>query len=289
MFVTRSGRRWSRRDAWETVAAIGRPAGVAQLHRTPSGTRQPRSCLTPALRWIACRQSSVTPRLQRRWGTRGLGIGWTSPRCTTWRGPDSRPKGSTGVQQAQVFGDHQRALRHRQVLSCVREDPRRPLHGGRRTAACRRLWTTSTPVDNRYGPHPSRTALMWDTSGRLTRSLYADEGSGRLTVYIGRTATGPDPGTREHTMLFMRGAVACSSHRRDHHGGGGCLDHAQPGRSALGQTPLGKIDHLAVQQWVTGLGGRRSPGNCRRVPPAHLGGSSDGRLRSDHRCPPIYG
>jgi site-specific recombinase XerD len=32
LFVTRSGRRWSRRDAWETVAAIGRRAGVAQLH-----------------------------------------------------------------------------------------------------------------------------------------------------------------------------------------------------------------------------------------------------------------
>jgi hypothetical protein len=32
LFVTRSGRRWSRRDAWETVAAIGRRACVAQLH-----------------------------------------------------------------------------------------------------------------------------------------------------------------------------------------------------------------------------------------------------------------
>src|SRR6266540_5243958 len=48
--------------------------------------------------------------------------------------------------------------------------PQETLHGGRRTAACRRLWTTSTPVDNRYGPHPSRTALMWGTSGEAPAS-----------------------------------------------------------------------------------------------------------------------
>lgn len=32
VFVTRTGRRWSRRDAWETVAAIGHWAGVDKLH-----------------------------------------------------------------------------------------------------------------------------------------------------------------------------------------------------------------------------------------------------------------
>jgi integrase/recombinase XerD len=32
VLITRTGRRWSRRDAWETVAAIGRWAGVDKLH-----------------------------------------------------------------------------------------------------------------------------------------------------------------------------------------------------------------------------------------------------------------
>ena len=73
---------------------VGGP-GSMRCTRTRSGTRQRRSCWTPAPPWIGSRSCSATLHQRQRWGTRGHGIGWTSPRCTT----------SPGTWRTQLQGD----------------------------------------------------------------------------------------------------------------------------------------------------------------------------------------
>ena len=113
------------------------------------------------------------------------------------------------------------------------------------------------------------TAYLAEVETALNRGAYVDPHAGRLRFgdYTTRwlAARNDEITTAARDASIMR-------------------NHVVP---RWGKTPLTKIDHLAVQHWVTELGARLSPATvaeCHRLTSAVMSAAVRDRLIGDYQC-----